>query len=115
EEFAEYTTFGKVSKTNSGDGAIKFYVYDANGNQTRELRGNGDPKATDLRTMSLETASSSNQVYYRISVYNSRNLLIKTIDPRMDYLASLDTLKSLYQQQWVPAWAPANPLIDSAD
>lgn len=101
EEFAEYTTLGKVAKTNAGDGAIKFYVYDANGNMTREIRGNGDP-SVDLRSMTLQQASISTKLYSRVSVYNSRDLLVQTIDPQIESLKSTVTMSSLYGQQWVP-------------
>ncbi|WP_457349464.1 hypothetical protein [Roseateles sp. P5_D6] len=126
EEFAEYSTLGKVVKTNSGDGAIKFYVYDANGNQTREIRGNGDATykvagldvAIDLRSLTLQQATSGKRnpadtaflpLYSRVSVYNSRNLITQTIDPQIDVLKSAVTMSSLYDQSWVPAWQPMQP------
>ncbi|WP_457447671.1 hypothetical protein [Roseateles sp. P5_E4] len=104
EEFAEYTTQGKVSKTNSGDGAIKFYVYDANGNMTREIRGNGDA-LVDLKSMTLAQATVSSQLYSRVSAYNSRNLLVKTIDPQIEFLKNSVSMGTLYQKQWVQAFA----------
>ena len=114
EEFAEYSTLGKVVKTNAGDGAIKFYVQDANGNTTRELRGNGD-SSVDLKAMTLEQASVSNKVFYRVSVFNSRNLLTRTIDPKIDTLKSSVTMSDLYSQAWVPTWSPPSTTSVNAE
>ncbi len=108
EEFAEYNALGKVIKTNSGDGAIKFYVYDAAGNVTREIRGNGDPSAgINLLTMTLKQAAESTKMYSRISVYNSRNLLVKTMDPQIDMLRDTDSISKLYTEQYEAAWTPS--------
>jgi len=114
EEFAEYNAMGKVSKTNSGDGAIKFYLYDANGNMTRELRTNGS-LGTDWLKMTLPEASVSTQVYYRVSVYDARNLLIKTIDPAMTVLSAADAMKLQYSNEWVESWTPGPNIISQSE
>ena len=113
EEFAEYNAMGKVSKTNSGDGAIKFYLYDANGNMTRELRVNNEGNATLLMQLTLPEASVSDQVFYRVSVYDARNQLVKTIDPAMSNLGAADTLKTLYTNEWVESWTPGPNVISA--
>ncbi len=106
EEFAEYNALGKVTKTDSGDGAIKFYVYDAAGNVTREIRGNGD-STVDLISMTLKQAAESTKMYSRISVYNSRNLLVKTMDPQIEMLRDTDALGKLYTEKYEAAWTPS--------
>lgn len=104
EEFFEYSTLGKISKTNTGDGAIKFYVYDAAGNQTREIKGNGDD-TVDMKAMTLEQATISSKLYSRVSIYDKRNLVTQTIDPKIDFLKNTGSLNKLYQERWQPAWA----------
>ena len=47
QEQMVYDNAGRVVKTNAGDGAWKFFVYDANGNATLTLASNGKDMATD--------------------------------------------------------------------
>ena len=110
EEFAEYTTLGKVSKTNSGDGALKFYLYDACGNLTREIMGAYYNPAMTL----AEASNTIGLAYSRLSYYNSRNQLVKTVDPQMNLLRDAGGLAQLYTSQWVSAWTPGADLVRSA-
>jgi YD repeat-containing protein len=109
QEFAEYTTLGKVSKTNAGDGAIKFYLHDVNGNVTREIRaGVNEHGSRDLRNVTLQQAAIDSTLMHTTSVYDPRNLLIRTIQPLFDRTASSVTLSQQITEDWVPQWADAS-------
>ncbi|MGM9481545.1 hypothetical protein ACS5PN_10175 [Roseateles sp. NT4] len=110
EEFAEYNVLGKVSKTNAGNGAIKFYVYDACGNLTREIFTNG---GDGFSPMTIDEAATGVRTYYRVSLYNSRNLLVKTIDPQISLLQPGAELSQLYTNKWVSAWVPGATVANS--
>lgn len=113
EEFFEYSTAGKIVKTNTGDGAIKFYVYDAAGNQTREIKGNGDV-TVNLKVMTLEEATTSNQLFSRVSIYDKRNLITQTIDPQIEVLKNTVSMSALYSQAWVPEFQTTDPALTDA-
>lgn len=90
QEQAEYNVQGKAWRTNSGDGAYKVYVFDANGNATLTVESAG----ADLATQSLEVILGIDptstgqppvviQTNLTISVYDGRNQLIDTYQPTM--------------------------------
>ncbi|MGM9485073.1 hypothetical protein ACS5PN_28040 [Roseateles sp. NT4] len=103
EEFFEYSTLGKIIKTNTGTGAIKYYVYDAAGNQTREISIIGNNYNA---TWTLRDAATYTQYFSRVSVYNRRNQLVKTIDPTFYSIRSGDVIQDLYTQSWTTSWSP---------
>ena len=102
QEWAEYTTQGKVWKTNTGDGGVKLYLHDTNGNTTREIRaGVGDDGAgstRDLGTLTLAQASSDTTLLHTVSLYDKRNLLIRTLEPRISRTGSTVTLSQQFTQ-----------------
>lgn len=110
QEFAYYTALGKVWKTNSGDGTVKIYLQDKNGNTTRQIKAAG---SVDLRNMGLAEASQDATLLNSYSVYDKRNQLLQSMDPRMALLTSTAGLSQQFQQQWVPQYQDPN-VADSA-
>lgn len=105
QEFAEYTTLGKVWKTNSGDGAVKIYLQDKTGNTTREIRAGG---TVDLRNTTLAAASGDATLFHTISVYDERGQLERTIEPRIELQTSGVALSQMFTEQWVPQYGDLN-------
>ncbi|MEQ1766666.1 MAG: RHS repeat domain-containing protein, partial [Methylotenera sp.] len=89
QEFAEYDQAGRVWKSNSGDGVTKVYVYDRNGNATLSINGTLDMRNMTLTQVlaqkALDTQNGiASQTLYTMSVYDTRNQLIRTIQPSME-------------------------------
>ncbi|HET7864986.1 MAG TPA: hypothetical protein VFL86_11330, partial [Burkholderiaceae bacterium] len=103
QEFAEYSTRGLVWKTNSGDGAVKIYLQDKNGNTTREIRAGLD-NGTDLRGLTLAQASADDdkKFMHSVSVYDARNLRVKTTEQRIERLDNEVTLSQQFTEKWLP-------------
>lgn len=71
--FSDYDNAGRVWRSNSGDGVVKVFGYDGNGNQTVQAQSLG---TTDLRNVSsLDAALSSGGVSKIYSLYDARNEL----------------------------------------
>ncbi|AMO95566.1 RHS Repeat family protein [Collimonas fungivorans] len=112
-EFAEYDNRGLLSKTNSGDGATKVYLYDANGNATVLIQSAG----ANLRNMTLDqimatslTQGSSSDpvtqagidsggIHLMVSVYDRRNQLTETYQPTMRSAKNMITIEQFLTQQ----------------
>nr|WP_256378330.1 polymorphic toxin type 22 domain-containing protein [Niveibacterium sp. COAC-50] len=77
QETSEYDVLGRVSKSNSGDGVTRLYVYDANGNATLSIASTG----ADISSLSVSDGYNAADTAKTISVYDKRNLAIKTIQP----------------------------------
>ncbi|RZL03690.1 MAG: RHS repeat protein [Rubrivivax sp.] len=71
QEFAEYDVAGHLSKTNSGDGVTKAYVYDANGNATLKLTSAG----ADLKATAINQLLGAADVQHTASLFDKRNQL----------------------------------------
>lgn len=76
QEFAEYDVAGHLSKTNSGDGVAKAYVYDANGNATLKLTSAG----ADLKTTAISQLLGAADVHQTISSFDKRNQLKESME-----------------------------------
>lgn len=105
QEFAEYTTLGKVWKTNAGDGAVKITLHDRNGNTTREIRA---AASVDLRPVGLAAASQDATLLHTTSLYDQRNLLKQTLEPEFQLLTSRVTLGQQFVEQWLPQYGDLN-------
>lgn len=95
QEFIDYNVLGKVERSNSGDGVTRIYLYDRNGNATRQIMSTG----TDLRTKTVADAAVDATLIHSFSVYNARNLLIKTADIKISYLMDQTTLSGAFMKQ----------------
>lgn len=79
-ETTEYDNAGHAWRTNTGDGIVKVYGYDANGNATLKI----DNATVDLRTLSLDQIIKLDTSNQTGSVYDARNQLIDTYEPQMN-------------------------------
>ncbi|MGM9486050.1 hypothetical protein [Ideonella sp. YS5] len=84
QEFIEYSTLGRIQKSNSDGGATKIYLYDKNGNATREIASPGG--AVDLTGMVVTTAAANTQLVHTFSIYDKRNQLVRTVEPDITFL-----------------------------
>lgn len=82
QETSEYDVLGRVSKSNSGSGVTRLYVYDANGNATLSIASTG----RDLSGSSISDGYSALDTAKTITAYNRRNLASKTVQPTFDGL-----------------------------
>jgi YD repeat-containing protein len=88
QEVDAYDQAGRVWKSNSGDGVVKVYVSDANGNATLSISGTLDisnMKLSDvLAQHDLDTQNNVvQQTQYTYSVFDAKNQLIDTIQADM--------------------------------
>jgi len=96
QEHAIYNVLGKVERSNSGDGAWKLYLYDINGNVTRQMSANVG--TVDLSTMTLQAAAVNASVYSTFSVYDERNELINTVTPDISFQQDAASMAAAYTQ-----------------
>ncbi|MDK2124358.1 polymorphic toxin-type HINT domain-containing protein [Parachitinimonas caeni] len=92
QEYAEFDALGRAWKTNSGKGVSKAYVFDANGNATLSIESTG----ADLRNLTLDQAKNLSGTAATISVFDRRNLISETIQPRFtaeEALARIDAAR----------------------
>ncbi|WP_447728321.1 hypothetical protein [Sphingomonas koreensis] len=85
-EFYDYDGFGRVWRTNAGDGALKFQVYDKAGRQTLTLTGAGaDLSALTFSTYaaSIQTSGDTNtaNAVTTVTAYDKRGMVIQTREP----------------------------------
>ncbi|MGC4060015.1 MAG: hypothetical protein QM749_03830 [Aquabacterium sp.] len=73
QEFTEYDVAGRVSKTNTGDGVAKAFVYDANGNASLKLTSAG----ADLKSLMVSQMLGAADVHMLASRYDKRNQLVE--------------------------------------
>ncbi|RZL02851.1 MAG: RHS repeat protein [Rubrivivax sp.] len=76
QEFAEYDVAGHVVKTNSGNGIVKAYIYDANGNATIKI----ESSVVDLKIITIDSLLKRNDLHLIASIYNRRNQLTDTLN-----------------------------------
>jgi YD repeat-containing protein len=100
QEFIEYTTLGKVQKSNTGDGVTKIYLYDTNGNATRQISS----PDTDLTNVSVATAAQTATFLHTFSLYDKRNLLTKTVEPKIEYQKDKVSMTQAFTQQLAPVY-----------
>ena len=96
QEHATYNVLGKVERSNSGDGAWKVYLYDVNGNVTRQMSANIG--GVDLSTMSLQDAAVNTSVNSTYSVYDERNELVNTVTQSISYQEDAASMAAAYTQ-----------------
>ncbi|HET7866891.1 MAG TPA: RHS repeat domain-containing protein, partial [Burkholderiaceae bacterium] len=115
QEWFEYTALGKVWKTNSGDGAVKFFLHDANGNVTRDLRiGLGSSTTRDLRNVNLADVLADATLVSTVHVYDARNQEVRTLQPRIARLASEATLAEQFTDTWVSQGGDLNATLSGS-
>jgi YD repeat-containing protein len=113
QEFIEYNTLGRVQRSNTGDGVAKIYLYDRNGNATRQIRWflpeeKAQPGSTpapqegppeDLKTMSVAKAAEDNRLAHTFSVYDRKNQLVKTVEPDISFQQDSISIQQAFTQQ----------------
>ena len=77
QEFIEYNALGKIQRNNTDTGGTRLYLYDRNGNTTREIQSN---LGVDLQALSVADAAVRMDLDNRYSVYDKRNQLLRTAD-----------------------------------
>jgi YD repeat-containing protein len=95
QEFAEYNALGKVSKTNSGNGITKAYLYDANGNATLSIESAG----ADLRPLTLDQILARSDIFQTITLYDKRNQTSSVIQPNMTATRDVADVRQFTAQQ----------------
>jgi YD repeat-containing protein len=92
QEYAEYDNAGRMIKSNSG-GAVKAYLYDANGNPTLQI----EAPQVDLRALSLEQIVQRNgDVFRTVTQYDQTNRVTDIYQPTMQQARDLVVIK-----QWI--------------
>ena len=112
QEFADYDTIGRVFRTNFGDGAVKAYAYDENGNATLLLQSTG---SADLRSMTLDAMRQNAAVTQTISYYDKRNQLIETVQPSIENAANLPNAINTFTNTTAGTnFTPTTPLVSGS-
>jgi len=98
QEFTYYNVLGKVERSDTGDGTWKAYVYDRNGNTTKQLVSFGaSTKINDLSKAFVDIAND-NTFAATYSMYDGRNHLIRTVEPDITYDQDRESLEAAYSQ-----------------
>jgi YD repeat-containing protein len=80
EQFA-YDNAGRLWRTNSGDGAWRYFLHDANGNRTLALESDG---AADIAARTLDEVLSYVGINATINVYDKRGQATETRLPQRE-------------------------------
>ncbi|HEX8029263.1 MAG TPA: LysM peptidoglycan-binding domain-containing protein [Vicinamibacterales bacterium] len=94
-ETAEYNVLGKLQRGNSDGGVYKVYLYDRNGNATRQISGD----AADLSTLLVGNAATNTLLNHSFSLYDKRNLRTKTVEISVSYLKDEVKAKQAFAQK----------------
>lgn len=95
QEYTQYNVMGKVQRSNSGDGVSKIYLYDLNGNTTRQITST----SVDLTGVSIVAAATNTALQHTFSVYDSRNNLVRTVEPDISYQQDQVSSQAAYSEQ----------------
>lgn len=97
QETASYNRLGKVERSNSGNGAQKVYIYDRNGNATRQIEGT--TSISSLAALSLQDIANSTQLNNVFNAYDERDLLIRSREVKSDFVRDQASLSAAYNEQ----------------
>lgn len=103
QELTEYNNQGKVWKTNADKGAVKYYVYDRNGNATLQL----DTLSGAVTAATAADLNSLNNVTYTETHYDKRNQVVEIRQPQFTQ-TMVDARINIFEQ-------PVNYQDDVAD
>ncbi|QPF74691.1 LysM peptidoglycan-binding domain-containing protein [Roseateles sp. DAIF2] len=95
QEEIEYDRRGLVQRSSAGDGVTKIYLYDLNGNTTRQIKS----AQFDLRSVPILASASDTGLAHSFSVYDRRNKLVRTVEPDISFMQSQATLGQAFSQQ----------------
>lgn len=97
QEVFDYDAAGRMWRTNSGDGVVKFMVYDKAGNQTLSLTSTGGDlsaltAATYLNSINSTGDTTLTGAVTAINVYDKRGMVIQTREPDRQLSATASTV-----------------------
>jgi YD repeat-containing protein len=121
QESFTYNNRGLVEKTNSGDGVLRFFAYDANGNQTLAIESAGNDLSSKTLSQLLTTDFAGNPVgsayvsglNATISLYDKRNQATQVRMPQRELAAGASRV-SLNSGQTYNAFGEVATQTDAA-
>jgi len=110
QEHSTYNVLGKVESSTTGDGATKFYVYDANGNTTRQISSNSiDLSVAGMTIAKLIDPTAAGYIGTSVaqtySVYDKRNNLIQTVEAKFTYQRDAASESAAYTETQVAPYS----------
>lgn len=84
QEFATYNNLGKVQATNSNEGVYTVYLYDANGNVTREIKSTSDVNLRN-KGSTLENLASLTDAEQLVYIYDNRNNMVRSVTKNLEF------------------------------
>ena len=110
QESTTYNVMGKVESSNTGDGAMKFYVYDANGNTTRQISSNSINLSGLTIDQLINPNNATNAQYLThlaqtFSVYDKRDNLTQTVEAKTSFQVNAATEAAAYSETQVAPYS----------
>ena len=108
QEHTTYNVLGKVESSTTGDGAIKFYVYDANGNTTRQISSNSVNLNGATIAQLIDPSNSGyigSSLAQTFSLYDARNNLKQTVEASSAFQTNAATESAAYTESQVTPYS----------